>query len=61
MLSMTPSRSPRPVRRVFLVPAAERHGRGDDIVRRYRLARLRLESREVPGSERFEHLKTSYD
>jgi hypothetical protein len=50
---------PRPsARRLVLVPAS---GRGDELVRRYRLARLRLEPREVRGDERFAHLKPSYD
>ena len=50
---------PRPsARRLVLVPAT---GRGDELVRRYRLARLRLEPREVRGDERFAHLKRSYD
>ena len=45
-------------RRLVLVPAS---GRGDELVRRYRLARLRLEPRETRGDPRFEHLKRSYD
>jgi hypothetical protein len=45
-------------RRLVLVPAS---GRGDELVRRYRLARLRLEPRETRGDQRFEHLKRSYD
>ena len=50
---------PAPVaRRLVLVPAT---GRGDELVRRYRLARLRLEPREVRGDARFEHLKHSHD
>jgi hypothetical protein len=32
-----------------------------DAVRRYRLARLRLEGRPVPTAERFSHLKRQYD
>ena len=44
--------------RLVLVPAA---GRGDELVRRYRLARLRLEPRDVRGEQRFEHLKRTYD
>jgi hypothetical protein len=40
-LSATPQ-----VRRLVLVPAT-RSGRGDELVRRYRLARLRLEGREA--------------
>jgi hypothetical protein len=44
-----------------LVPAAQRTGRGDELIRRYRLARLRLEDRMVPGAERFDHLKRAHD
>jgi hypothetical protein len=50
-----------PVRRLVLVPAAPRAGRSDAAVRRYRLARLRLEGREVPPAERFAHCRRSYD
>jgi hypothetical protein len=53
-----PAEAPPPARRLVLVPAS---GRGDELVRRYRLARLRLEPREVRGDERFAHLKRSYD
>jgi hypothetical protein len=56
-----PAKAPPPppsARRLVLVPAA---GRGDELVRRYRLARLRLEPREVRGDERFAHLRRSYD
>ena len=50
---------PTPVaRRLVLVPA---DGRGDELVRRYRLARLRLEPRQTTGEERFAHLKHSHD
>lgn len=50
---------PSPVaRRLVLVPAS---GRGDEPVRRYRLARLRLEPRNTRGDERFAHLKRTYD
>ena len=45
-------------RRLVLVPAA---GRGDEPVRRYRLARLRLEPRETAGEQRFAHLKHRHD
>ena len=48
-------------RRLVLVPAAPRTGRSEDGVRRFRLARLRLEGRDVPAAERFEHCKRSYD
>jgi hypothetical protein len=47
-----------PVRRLTLVPT---NGRSDASVRRYRLARLRLEDREVARAERFAHLKRSHD
>jgi hypothetical protein len=47
-----------PVRRLALVPTV---GRSDAAVRRYRIARLRLEDREVARSERFTHLKRSHD
>ena len=57
--SHTTGDPPAPVaRRLVLVPAA---ARGDELVRRYRLARLRLEPREVRGEQRFEHLKRTYD
>ena len=45
-------------RRLVLVPASDR---SDELVRRYRLARLRLEPRETRGDQRFEHLKRTYD
>ena len=48
-----------PVRRLVLVPAEPR--RSDAAVRRYRLARLRLEDREVGRAERFEHCRRCYD
>jgi hypothetical protein len=47
-----------PIRRLALVPTA---GRTDAAVRRYRIARLRLEDREVARAERFAHLKRSHD
>ena len=51
----TPAASP--VRRLVLVPSAS--PRSSEGVRRFRLARLRLEGRET--SERFSHLKRSDD
>jgi hypothetical protein len=58
-LSHTTGDPPAPTaRRLVLVPAS---GRGDDLVRRYRLARLRLEARETRADQRFEHLKRTYD
>jgi len=47
-----------PVRRLALVPT---DGRSDATVRRFRLARLRLEDREVARAERFAHLKRFHD
>lgn len=58
---MTPSSAPAPSRRLVLVPADPRAGRSESGVRRFRLARLRLEGRDVPAAERFEHCKRSYD
>jgi hypothetical protein len=49
---------PQPVRRLALVPTA---GRSEAAVRRIRLARLRLEDREVARAERFAHLKRGHD
>jgi len=59
MLSM-PSTS---ARRLILVPATStaRAKSPSPGVRRFRLAQLRLEGREVARSERFTHLKRSYD
>jgi hypothetical protein len=54
---MTPPTA-KPVRRLALVPTT---GRDDATVRRYRLARLRLEDREVARAERFAHLKRAHD
>jgi hypothetical protein len=45
-----PSTSPQ-VRRLVLVPATA-SGRGDELVRRYRLARLRLAGREAAMAAR---------
>jgi hypothetical protein len=60
MMSMTASAAPAPapIRRLVLVPA---RGRSDNAVRRFRLARLRLEDREVLRAERFAHLKAAHD
>ena len=57
---MTPS-SAAAARRLILVPAGPRAERGDDMVRRFRLARLRLEGRPVSHEQRFDHVKRSYD
>jgi hypothetical protein len=49
-------------RRLVLVPAASPRERAPSPgVRRFRLAQLRLEGRDVTRSERFTHLKRSYD
>ncbi len=48
-------------RRLVLVPAAPRTERGEGLVRRYRLARLRVEGRDVAREHRFDHSKRSYD
>ena len=59
MLSMSTSAA----RRLVLVPAATspRDRPLSPGVRRFRLAQLRLDGREVPRSERFAHLKRSHD
>jgi hypothetical protein len=49
-------------RRLILVPAASpRQKAPTPDVRRFRLAQLRLEGRDVPRGERFTHLKRAYD
>jgi len=48
-------------RRLILVPSGPRADRGDAMVRRYRLARLRLEGRPVSHEQRFDHVKRTYD
>jgi hypothetical protein len=47
--------------RFLLLPETERHGNGgrDRAVKRYRLARLKVDSRDA--SDRFAHLKRVYD
>jgi hypothetical protein len=59
MLAMTSTAAA--TRRLILIPASPRADRGDAAVRRYRLARLRLEGREVARAQRFDHLKRAYD
>jgi hypothetical protein len=61
MPGMTSPASDSLVRRIVLVPADNRDDRPDGAVRRYRLARLRLEGRDVPAGERFSHLERRYD
>jgi hypothetical protein len=50
MSAMTATPATTPARRVVLVPAAPSSSRGDELVRRYRLARLRLAGREGAGA-----------
>ena len=50
--------TPPSVRRLALVPTT---GRSDAALRRFRMARLRLEDREVARADRFAHLKRSHD
>jgi hypothetical protein len=63
MVVMTVTPAAAATRRLVLVPAAPegQRGRGDAQVRRFRLARLRLEGRDVARDARFEHVKRSYD
>ena len=71
---MTSSFPAGATRRLILVPSGPSSARGrsrasattgarsgDEMVRRYRLARLRLEGRPVGKEERFEHVRRSYD
>jgi hypothetical protein len=46
----TPASATPQVSRLVLIPAATASGRGDELVRRYRLARLRLAGREAAAS-----------
>jgi hypothetical protein len=61
MLSMTTASAIQPSR-IVLVGDRARPGSGQDApaIRRYRLARLRLNDRPS-GAGRFEHLRRSYD
>ena len=61
MPAMTSTAVTTPTRRLVLVAADPRSGRGEASIRRFRLARLRLEGREVPRAERFAHCRRSYD
>ena len=69
MLTMPPTApaslrpSPSSARRLVLVPAgtSPRDRPLTPGVRRFRLAQLRLEGREVPHSERFAHLERTHD
>ena len=55
--------SPSSARRLVLVPAgtSPRDRPLTPGVRRFRLAQLRLEGRDVPRAERFAHLQRAYD
>ncbi len=61
MLYMTSLTASAPIRRLVLVPAEQPPGRSAAAVRRFRLAKLRLEDRDVPRAERFDHCRRSYD
>jgi hypothetical protein len=58
---MSSSTAAAATRRLVLVPASPRADQGGPTVRRFRFARLRLEGRDVPPAERFDHVKRSYD
>jgi hypothetical protein len=59
MLTMN---SAQAANRLLLVgPSRGSHGRDTTAVRRYKLARLKLEGQRRPGDERFTHLKRQYD
>jgi hypothetical protein len=60
MLVMPPSTAAA-TRRLVLVAASPSADRAKPEVRRYRFARLRLEGRDVPRAERFDHVKRAYD
>jgi hypothetical protein len=47
--------------RVVLVPARASRGRDSAAIRRYRLARLRVEGERRVGQPRHDHLKRIYD
>lgn len=60
---MLPMPSTPAARRLVLVPvaASSRPKPPSPGVRRFRLAQLRLEGREVSRAERYTHLKRAYD
>jgi hypothetical protein len=60
---MLPMPSTSAARRLILVPAtaSPRDKPPSAGVRRFRLAQLRLEGRDVTRAERFTHLKRAYD
>jgi hypothetical protein len=51
VMSATSPAAPR-IRRLVLVPSTTTSSRGDELVRRYRLARMRLGGREAQIAER---------
>jgi hypothetical protein len=57
-LGMTP---PRCARKVLLVPAGMSAIAGQPPVRRYRVARLRLDTPEASATKRFDYLKRTFD
>jgi hypothetical protein len=59
----TPAMPSTSARRLILVPAAAspREKPPTPGVRRFRLAQLHLEGRDVKGTARFTHLKRAYD
>jgi hypothetical protein len=59
-MSPTAASTSPAVRRLVLVPATA-SGKGDELVRRYHLARLRCESRDVQPAARVAHLKRLHD
>lgn len=63
MLSMSSALAAN--RLVLVGPARGSHGRDSATVRRFKLARLKLENGPThhrrPGAERFDHLKRTYD
>jgi hypothetical protein len=59
MLRMT--QSVAAANRVVLVPARTSRGRDSAAIRRYRLARLRVEGERRVGEPRHDHLRRIYD
>lgn len=59
MLSMNSALAAK--RLVLIGPARGSHGRDSGAVRRYQLARLKVEAPAADRAGRFEHLKRTYD
>lgn len=55
---MTPAPS---VRKVLLIPAGISASTGQPPLRRYRMARLRLDAAESQPAKRFDYLKRTFD